>query len=161
VDDDQIEDGARTSDLGGDPACWAHLLDDPAARSDVDGEHEHPLAVDLMGIATDRRGAAWSLPHGGDLDANLVRLEPGDEIAEHVNTEVDVVMVIVAGAGEVHAGGWSAVLRPGVVALVPRNCARAIRAGADGMSYLTVHRRRGPLQIGARTANAQPPVRRR
>jgi mannose-6-phosphate isomerase-like protein (cupin superfamily) len=156
--DDEIDDEVGASDVGGDPACWAHLLDDPDAGADVSRAHEHPLAVDLLRVTSAGRGAAWSLPHGGDLDANLVRLGSDDEIAEHVNTEVDVVMVIVDGSGEVRADGWSAALRPGVVVLVPRNCARAIRAGADGIGYLTVHRRRGPLQIGPHRSPSIPPA---
>ncbi|MGD9996308.1 MAG: cupin domain-containing protein [Ilumatobacteraceae bacterium] len=131
------------SDLGGDAPCWAHLFDDV----DVDRFRPQPISVDLTRLSADGRGAIWSLPHGGDLDANLVVLSAGDEIAAHVNDEVDVLFVVVDGSGEVLVDAWSAELSPGVVVLVPSSCSRTVRAGTDGIRYLTVHRRRGLLQI--------------
>ena len=38
-------------------------------------------------------------------------------------------------------------LLPGSALLVERGRTRAIRAGGEGLRYLSVHRRRGPLQI--------------
>ena len=46
-------------------------------------------------------GAVWSLPHGGDLDANGVVLHPGDTVGAHANAEVDVIIVGISGTGEV------------------------------------------------------------
>ena len=122
---------------GGDPACWAHLFDDqqPALVADL-------ADVDEVG------GAVWSLPHGGDLDANLVRLAPNARIPEHVNREVDVLLVVQAGGGELVVDEVSHALTDTTVALVPRYSSRSIRAGDAGLDYLSIHRRREAMQIG-------------
>lgn len=140
------------SDLGGEPACWAHFVGDlDGGDPDVDSTVE---TVDL-GTLVDRpvegsSGAIWSLPHGGDLDANVVRLRPGDAIGEHVNDDVDVLVVVWSGAGELTADGRPVPLRPGTVCRIDRGARRRIRAGADGMTYLSVHRRREGLTITRR-----------
>lgn len=132
------------SDLGGEPACWAHLVDelDTTAGGDV------PVVVDVGRLPDGGTGTIWSLPHGGDLDANLVRLDDGTEIEEHVNDEVDVLVVVWHGTGTLTVGERSTDLRPGVVALVPRGARRSFRAAPGGVDYLSVHRRRGPMTIG-------------
>jgi len=123
-------------DQGGDPACWAHLFEDdqPALVADL-------ADVDEVG------GAVWSLPHGGDLDANLVRLAPTACIPEHVNRDVGVLLVVRAGGGELVADETSHTLTDTTVALVPRYASRSIRAGDDGLDYLSIHRRREAMQI--------------
>ena len=95
-------------------------------------------------------GAVWSLPHGGDLDANLVRLGPGEGIGAHVNSEVDVLVVGVGGSGTVDIDGATHELRPSVVVLVPKATSRSITAVGGELLYLSVHRARGGLQIGTR-----------
>src|SRR3954471_21701055 len=110
-----------------------------------------PVVADLDLV--DRSGGAgalWSLPHGGDLDANLVRLGPGEAIGAHVNTEVDVLVVGIAGLGTVDVDGAVHDLRPSRVVLVPKDRQRAITAGDGELLYLTVHRARGRLQISDR-----------
>ncbi len=131
-------------DLGGDPACWAHLFDD-------DGETSGPVVADLGTVeTTGAAGVVWSLPHGGDLDGNLVRLGPGDAIAEHVNDQVDVLVFVQSGDGRLTIDGEPHDLHSDVVALVPRGCRRRIVAGPRGVTYLSIHRRRGPLQVQTR-----------
>ena len=104
--------------------------------------------VDLGTTRTgDAGGAIWSLPHGGDLDANLVRLAPGAGIEEHVNDELDVLLVVQAGSGELEVDGVVSGLHGDVLALVPQGSRRSITAGPAGLTYLTVHRRRGPLVV--------------
>src|SRR3954464_6531176 len=112
---------------------------------------KEPVVVDLALV--DRSGGAgalWSLPHGGDLDANLVRLASGQAIGAHVNSEVDVLVVGVAGLGTVDVDGAVHDLRPSRVVLVPKETRRSITAGDGELLYLTVHRTRGGLQIGGR-----------
>ena len=104
--------------------------------------------VDLLDVSTDAGGAIWSLPHDGDLDANLVRLHPDQEVAEHVNSEVDVLVSVRAGTGEIVIDDRSHALTPDSLVLVPRSSARRIVAGPGGISYLSIHRARGPLSIG-------------
>ena len=71
-------------------------------------------------------------------------------IDEHVNDDVDVLIVGWDGTAVLTLDEGSTTIRRGVVALIPRGRRRTIRAGKDGAAYLTVHRRRGPLTIGRR-----------
>ncbi|MDW3221128.1 MAG: cupin domain-containing protein [Acidimicrobiales bacterium] len=135
-------------ELGGDPPCWAHLLDDDAG--------EDALVVDLGAEPSRSGGAVWSLPHGGDLDANLVRLDAGEEIGAHVNREVDVLIVVRGGDGELVVDGRRRRLGPDHLALVPKGSMRSIVAEDTGIVYLSVHRRRGPLGITPRPEKEDP-----
>jgi quercetin dioxygenase-like cupin family protein len=128
---------------GGDPACWAHLTDDD------DAEPRRALVVDLD-VATGVGGAVWSLPHGGDLDANLVRLAPGGAIGSHVNDDVDVLIVVREGDGRLTVDGVQHELKASTVAVVHKGAERAITAGEEGVAYLSIHERRSPLTIRAR-----------
>jgi quercetin dioxygenase-like cupin family protein len=127
---------------GGDPACWAHLTEDDAAPG-------RAMVVDL-GVASGVGGAVWSLPHGGDLDANLVRLAPGAAIGSHVNNDVDVLIVVREGDGLLTVDGVEHELAASTVALVQQGAARAIAAGPDGVAYLSIHKRRSPMTIQLR-----------
>lgn len=132
------------SDQGGEPACWAHLVDDLATRPETD----RVTQVDVARLGGEGGGAIWSLPHDGDLDANVIRLDGRQEIGHHVNDEVDVLIIVWQGTGEIAIDDRTLPLRPGVATLVPKGTGRTIRADREGMSYLTVHRRRGPLTVG-------------
>jgi quercetin dioxygenase-like cupin family protein len=107
-------------------------------------------AVDLLGVDPgDVDGVCWSLARGGDLDANLVRLAAGGSVGAHVNDEVDVLFVGVAGRGEVTVDGVGHPLRPGAVVAVAKGAERAVAtAPGSDVRYLTVHRARPGLGIG-------------
>lgn len=110
-------------------------------------------AAGAQGLA----GPVWSLATG-DLNLNLVRLPPGDEIPGHVNAEVDVVYLVIAGSGSIALGEAAAgaggdagehvteqAMAPGGLFVVPKGLHRAIHAGEQGVVYLTCHRRRAGL----------------
>ncbi|MER6697296.1 hypothetical protein ABT289_08940 [Streptomyces fimicarius] len=103
----------------------------------------------LASAAPDERGALWQLAEPGrELDANLVRLPPGAEVGEHQEDVLDVLLVVLAGAGSVRAGdGRVLELAPSTALWLPRTSRRALAAGPDGLVYLTVHRRRPGLAI--------------
>jgi mannose-6-phosphate isomerase-like protein (cupin superfamily) len=142
------------ADVGGDPPCWAHLFDAPDAAADAAANAQDgrvsAVVVDLGAARVGVSGAIWSLPHGGDLDANLVRLDAHEVIACHVNHEVDVLLIVQSGAGQVTIDGVEHELRADVLVLVPSGVARAIAAGPMGITYISIHRRRGPLTITSR-----------
>lgn len=105
--------------------------------------------VDLLAPA-DGNGVVWSTSPEG-FHANLVSLEPGGAIDAHRNDEVDVLVVVLAGAGHVDVDGAPTPLRAGTAVVIPRGTTRRIDADADvpdGLRYMTVHARRGPLMIG-------------
>ena len=103
---------------------------------------------ELVASAGDRVGVIWALERSGDLNANLVRFDAGGGVGEHVNEEVDVLFLGVAGSGSVRVDGKEHALSAGALVFVPRGARRSTSALSDGFAYLTVHRRRGPLRIG-------------
>ena len=117
------------SDEGGDAACWAHLVDadDPRPGS----------------------GVVWSLPHGGDLDGNLVHLRTGSVIEPHVNADLDVLIVVWGGSGRLIVDGVARELERGVATVVPKGAERTIEA-TDDLRYLSIHRRRDALGLSPR-----------
>jgi quercetin dioxygenase-like cupin family protein len=106
--------------------------------------------LDRLAAAIGGSGVVWSAEDAGELNVNLVRLEPGASIDAHVNREVDVVIIVIDGMGRLEVGDLGQPLSGSVLAVVPKGARRSVRAGADGLAYVTVHRRRGPLGIGRR-----------
>lgn len=96
-------------------------------------------------------GAVWKLDDPQrQLDANVVALPPGDAIARHLGSDLDVLVHVVEGAGELRTGGGTTRLFPGVLVWLPRRTEREIVAGYDGLCYLSVHQRnRSGLTIAA------------
>ncbi|MBI3965520.1 MAG: cupin domain-containing protein [Chloroflexi bacterium] len=111
--------------------------------------------VDLAGLAraTAEQGAVWAYG-GADLNVNLVVFEVGRGVSEHLNAEVDVLLVGLLGAGTVTVDGETHELRVGQALVVPKGRRRAIVAGADRFAYLTCHRRRGGLQPATRATSS-------
>ncbi|MGY0489225.1 cupin domain-containing protein [Streptomyces sp. WG-D5] len=106
------------------------------------------LADVLSAAAPDAAGALWRLDGAArQLDANVVRLRPGGGGGAYEETELDVLLVVVEGHGTLHRAGVDEELAPGTLVFVPRGERRAVRAGADGLVYLTAHRRRPGMTI--------------
>jgi quercetin dioxygenase-like cupin family protein len=106
--------------------------------------------VDLASLAAggNHLGALWRLD-GEDLQANLVRLDQGDRIEPHRNEDVDVLVVVVLGRGELTLDGQVHQLAPMVIAHLPKRTVRAIEAVDGPLAYLSIHRRRSAgLQVG-------------
>jgi quercetin dioxygenase-like cupin family protein len=94
-------------------------------------------------------GVQWSLSGSGELNVNFVHLEADAAVDEHV-ADVDIVIVVLSGGGTLRSRGEACDLRAQVLVHVPAGVPRALHASDHGLSYLTVHRRRAGLQIGAR-----------
>ena len=110
-----------------------------------------PTTVDLAGVdLSGADGAVWSLPHEGDLDANVVKLGPGGRIPDHRNDEVDVLIVVLGGSGDLVVDEETEPLRPHSLARIPKGTRRGLQAGAEGLVYLTVHRARAGLRLTRR-----------
>jgi uncharacterized protein (DUF2249 family) len=98
----------------------------------------------------DAGGALWNLAVGQrQLDANVIHLQPGKGIDPHTGPDLDVLMLVVDGAGEVTTSAGTVPLSPGSLIWLPRRSHRGILAGPDGLSYLTVHPRRPGLSIAS------------
>lgn len=99
---------------------------------------------------TGESGVVWTLEGVVDLNANKVVLAADATIGGHVNQEVDVLLYVLSGGGQLVVSDATHHLAPGTLALVPKGTHRAVHAGATGLTYLSIHRRRGPLTIGPR-----------
>jgi quercetin dioxygenase-like cupin family protein len=89
-------------------------------------------------------GAAWSL-NSEQLNVNLMRLSAGAGIPEHVNAELDVLVAVFEGEGEIRVDGAAHPLAPGVALVVPRGARRSISCARGPLVYLTAHKQRGGL----------------
>ena len=111
-------------------------------------------SVDLAQVALSAGdhpgGAVWTLEASEDLNANLVRLGRGRGVGEHVNDEVDVLLLGVSGSGTVVVDGEEHALKAGRLVFVPKGSRRSVRGASEDFAYLTAHRRRGPPRIRTR-----------
>lgn len=100
---------------------------------------------------TDARGAVWKLDMAQrDLDANLIRLAAGHCIEAHVGPDLDVLLCVLHGSGELSTATTTQTIGEGSLVWLPRRSQRAIAAGPDGLQYLSVHTRRPGLSVGTR-----------
>ena len=133
----------------------------PAASGSTPGPDDLPAKQPMVRILADVHalvddsvvpaGARWTLAEPGrQLDANLIHLPPGQRIDTHTERDLDIVLVVVAGGGTVGTPDGPRPLADGNLVWLPHGSTRNITAGKDGLSYLTVHRRRPGLQIRTR-----------
>jgi quercetin dioxygenase-like cupin family protein len=107
-------------------------------------ERKTDAVVDLVGRSG--TGPLWGLA-SSDLNATLLAWPPGHELLADTNSELDVLLIVLEGGGVATVDEQEHALVPGSALLVEKGSSRAIRAGADGLRYVSVHRRRGPLQL--------------
>jgi quercetin dioxygenase-like cupin family protein len=146
-------------EYGGDPPCWAHLFDEEMtgtenetkgrAGSSESASH-HTGAGDIVELAALARaatapGAAWT-HQSEDLNVNLLVFASGEGVAEHVNTEVDVLLVGIAGAGAVTIDETRHMLSAGQALVIPKSARRSTTGVSAPFVYLTCHRRRAGLR---------------
>jgi quercetin dioxygenase-like cupin family protein len=95
-------------------------------------------------------GSIWRLTESEDLNANLVRFSVGSGVEEHLNDEVDVVILGVSGEGKVVVEGKIYALSTGTLVFVPKGARRSILGTSDRFAYLSIHRNRRGVRIGRR-----------
>ena len=95
-------------------------------------------------------GPLWGMA-STELNATLLAWPPGYEVVEDIPSALDVLLIVLEGGGVANVDCREHELRRGGVLLVERGCTRAIRAGHEGLRYLSVHRRRGPLPVAGTT----------
>ncbi|MFI1164594.1 cupin domain-containing protein [Streptomyces sp. NPDC020801] len=98
-------------------------------------------------------GVLWKLQEAGrQLDANLVRVAPGGRVAPHTEPDLDVLLFVVSGTGILGAGAQDEPRRltEGATVWLPQGSTRSITAGQDGLTCLSVHRRRPGMRIRSR-----------
>jgi quercetin dioxygenase-like cupin family protein len=92
------------------------------------------------------RGPVWGT-ESADLNATLLVWPAGHVVATHVNSERDVLLLVIDGSATVSIEAHEHALAAGDVVLIAKGRERRIAAGPEGVRYLTAHYRRGPLQI--------------
>lgn len=102
--------------------------------------------VDLF--APRGRGPLWGT-ETEDLNATVLAWDVGDGSPEHVNEERDVLILVLAGSARITIDGVAHEVRSGEAVCVDKGKTRQIVAGPEGVRYLSVHRRRGRLQIAS------------
>ncbi|MFG2682225.1 hypothetical protein [Streptomyces sp. NPDC048392] len=93
-------------------------------------------------------GALWKLTEPGrQLDSNVVRLPGGGRVDTHTEPDLDVLLLVLGGEARLDCTDGEHPLRTGVLTWLPHGSARAVLAGPDGVTYLTVHRRRPGMRV--------------
>ncbi len=98
-------------------------------------------------------GALWGT-ETEDLNATLVRWTDGSGVGNHQNDEVDVIMVVIGGEGEITVDGQSTTLCVGSIVVLPKGCHRSIHASQGELTYVNIHKRRRGLMPNM----VRPPV---
>jgi len=98
--------------------------------------------------AADATGAVWKLEaRERDLDSNIIALPPGGSIDTHAGPDLDVLIHVLAGSGQLTTERDTIDLTPGILLWMPRRSRRQFAAGPAGLRYLTVHQRRQALVL--------------
>jgi uncharacterized protein (DUF2249 family) len=131
--------------LAKDPGAWRiriiKLASTPLPRILAD-------TTALGTTAADASGAIWKLQmRERDLDSNIIALAPGGAIGAHAGPDVDVLIHVLAGSGQLAIELDTLTLRPGTLTWLPRRSRRQFTAGPDGLRYLSVHQRRQALTL--------------
>ncbi|GEL23974.1 hypothetical protein PSU4_29280 [Pseudonocardia sulfidoxydans NBRC 16205] len=101
----------------------------------------------------DGAGVEWKLEmRERDLDSNVVALQPGTGIDTHRGADLDVLLVVLDGDGVLTTERGEVPLTAGGLVWLPAGSQRRFDAGAGGLRYLTVHRRRQSLVLEAAPA---------
>jgi formiminotetrahydrofolate cyclodeaminase/uncharacterized protein (DUF2249 family)/quercetin dioxygenase-like cupin family protein len=134
--------------------AWEYLSTEPRAwRIRITKLASTPLPrilaeTSAIGAAEDATGAVWKLQmRERDLDSNIIALAPGETIGAHAGPDLDVLICVLAGSGELTTELGTLALRGGSLCWLPRRSRRQFTAGPDGLRYLTVHQRRQALTL--------------
>ncbi|MFF9864713.1 cupin domain-containing protein [Streptomyces sp. NPDC013953] len=126
-------------------------VEDSASPGPADGAPVPRVLCDtgaLQALAPAATGALWRLAEPGrQLDANVVRIPPEQRVDPHTEPDLDVLLLVIAGEGDLVTTEGSRLLHAGSLTWLPHGCARGLVAGSRGLTYLTVHRRRPGMTI--------------
>ena len=141
---------------------WDYLARDPGAwrirntkLSTAPQPHVLTDTTALSAAADGATGVIWKLQmRERDLDSNIIALAPGATIDAHAGPDIDVLIHVLAGSGQLTTEVDTLPLRTGSLTWLPRRSRRQFTAGPDGLRYLTVHQRRQALTLTPAPAGA-------
>jgi mannose-6-phosphate isomerase-like protein (cupin superfamily) len=104
----------------------------------------HVETCDIQNLNLHGSGPQWGTA-SDDLNITLLSWEKGKGVGAHVNNDLDVVIVVVSGEGEMKIEGEEFELVPGRAVLVPKGANREIESRTERLTYFSIHRRRAGL----------------
>ena len=132
----------------------ARDADDPFRHKKGQGERAamNPTQAPVMDLAelasqasaSGGAGAVWSLA-SADLILSLLHFSAGDGVEAHINHQVDVISLVIAGEGVLELDDRQERLRPGLLFFIPKGARRAIRSSSADFAYLSCYLRRAGL----------------
>lgn len=99
---------------------------------------------DINALSFHGSGPQWG-QESEELDVTVLSWERGNGLEAHINHELDVVLVILQGAGQAYIEDQLIALHAGMVLLIAKGQVRAITSTSDRLTYASVHRRRPAL----------------
>jgi quercetin dioxygenase-like cupin family protein len=111
----------------------------------VSPDQDPPPRIDLAAPSSGRGPIDAIASH--DLNVTLLAWPGLERTPEHINKELDVLIIVVSGSGTIEIDGHAHPLTPHQAILVEKGRRRRIHASADGIRYLSIHTARGGLQI--------------
>lgn len=93
------------------------------------------------------QGVNWTLENSNELNINLVHLDPNGQLGSHVNSQIEVAILSLQGSGSITIESQVYELKPLTLVLVPKEATRIIQAKETGLDYLTIHKRKGLLEL--------------
>ena len=103
--------------------------------------------AEIQASTQERTAVIRSLQGIRDLNVSLVQFSKGEGGGEHVNDEVDVLLVGVSGSGDVRINGTLHCLSSETLILIPKGARRSTRGTSADFAYLRVHQRCCPVKI--------------
>lgn len=102
--------------------------------------HDHLDMITLGGVphSPDAPSLLGSLA-SADLNVNLLRFTGERGIDPHVNSDVDVLIVVLDGEGVLTVDEETVTLAAGQAVIVPKGAKRSIRSAGEQVAYLTCH----------------------
>ena len=103
--------------------------------------------------AEEGRGVAWTA-RSDDLNVNVVVWPPGAGVDPHVNSERDLLWIVLEGGG-VRGDGRAHQVSAGWGRSSPRAVSARRARGPDGLRYASVHLRRPPGIVPGRPRSGE------
>ena len=102
------------------------------------------------GVEPDPAGVVWKLEVASrEIDADVTKLSAGQDTGMHVGPEIDALIHVLSGSGELTTELSTIELTAGALLWLPRRSRRQFVAGSDGLRYLTIHQKRQFLNLMA------------
>jgi mannose-6-phosphate isomerase-like protein (cupin superfamily) len=102
-----------------------------------------PQVINLFDVEVDStlQGPVFSL-QSMDLDCNFLRFDEGEGVPLHINAQVDVAGIVLAGEGFLQVDGEQRLLIEGDFFYIPKGAARELRSSGGPFAYFSFHARR-------------------